>query len=225
MPLLKFVTGEQQLIAEIQDLVIAGWTGRDAAAVEHHIAELEAIGVARPRTTPIFYRVGTNLLTTDVRLDVTGPDSSGEVEFVLVSMAEGLFVGVGSDHTDRKIESYGISVSKQVCPKPIAPALWPIEEVMDHWDSLTLRSWMTFGGKRRLYQEGAVTQMLAPGDLVSRYLGGDGALPVGTVMYCGTLSVIGVIGRGEQFEIELDDPIRNRSLRHAYRVRSLAYAD
>jgi hypothetical protein len=225
VPLLKFVTGEQQLTADVQDLVIAGWTGRDAAAVEHHIAELEAIGVARPRTTPIFYRVGSNLLTTDARVDVTGPDSSGEVEFVLVRIVEGLFVGIGSDHTDRKVEAYGVTVSKQVCPKPIARTIWPIEEVRDHWDRLALRSWTTCNGTRRLYQEGAVTQMLAPADLTRRYLGGDGALPVGMVMYCGTLPVIGVISSGEQFEIELEDPIRNRSLRHVYGVRSLPYGD
>ena len=72
--------------AEIRDLVIAGWTGRDAASVEHHIAELEAIGVARPRTVPCFYRVGANLLTTATHLDFTGHDSSGEVEFVLLSL-------------------------------------------------------------------------------------------------------------------------------------------
>ena len=44
--------------------MIAGWTGRDQAAVERHIAELAAIGVARPLAVPCFYRVGANLLTT-----------------------------------------------------------------------------------------------------------------------------------------------------------------
>ena len=34
---------------DIASLVIAGWTGRDKAAVEHPIAELAAIGVRRPR--------------------------------------------------------------------------------------------------------------------------------------------------------------------------------
>ncbi len=32
----------------IEQLVIAGWTGRDPAAVEKHIRELEALGVRRP---------------------------------------------------------------------------------------------------------------------------------------------------------------------------------
>ena len=41
----------------IDDAIVAGWTGRDSAAVEKHIRELEALGVKRPATTPIFYRV------------------------------------------------------------------------------------------------------------------------------------------------------------------------
>src|SRR5439155_191128 len=65
---------------EITALVIAGWTGRDRAAVEHHIAELAAIGVKRPRVVPCFYRVGANLLTTSGEVEVAGEDSSGEVE-------------------------------------------------------------------------------------------------------------------------------------------------
>jgi hypothetical protein len=225
MQQLKFLINGQHHVAKIEDLVIAGWTGRDKAAVEHHIAELEAIGVARPRNVPSFYRVGSNLLTTDAHLDMTGTDASGEVEFVLVSLPNGLFVGVGSDHTDRKVEAYGVTVSKQMCPKPISSELWLLEEVADHWDQLILRSWVTRNGKRELYQEGAITKMLAPQDLISRYLKGDGALPVGTAMYCGTLTVIGTIGGGDQFEVELEDPVRKRSLKHAYNIRSLAYAD
>ena len=34
--------------AEIDELVIAGWTGRDVAALNHHIDELKAIGVPPP---------------------------------------------------------------------------------------------------------------------------------------------------------------------------------
>jgi hypothetical protein len=225
MAKLDFLVDELPLIAEVRDLVIAGWTGRNAAAVEEHIVELEAIGVARPRKVPCFYRLGANLLTTEGQLVVTGPDSSGEVEFVLLSLEAGLFVGVGSDHTDRKVEAYGVTVSKQMCPKPIGRTLWRFEEVKDHWDSLMLRSWIMRGGKRELYQEGPVTRMRAPDDLISRYLETDGLLPVGTVMYCGTLPVHGKIEAGDLFEVELEDPIRGRSLKHAYSARSLPYND
>jgi Protein of unknown function (DUF2848) len=225
MPELRFTVDARPIVAEIRDLVIAGWTGRDAEAVEHHITELETMGVMRPRCTPCFYRIGASLLTTDTGVDVVGTDSSGEVEFVLLSLREGLFIGVGSDHTDRKVESYGVTVSKQLCPKLIGTALWPLKDVEDHWDRLVLRSWVTSSGKHRLYQEGEVTQMLAPKDLIRRYRDGDGILPQGTAMFCGTMPVRGLIGGGEKFEIELHDPMRNCSLRHTYSVRCLTYAD
>src|SRR5882724_10921479 len=53
----------------IGQAVVAGWTGRDAAAVEKHIKELEALGVKRPATTPIFYRVSAARLTTDETIE------------------------------------------------------------------------------------------------------------------------------------------------------------
>src|SRR5713101_7770568 len=218
------VEGAQRRI-DIASLVIAGWTGRDRAAVEHHIAELAAIGVKRPRVVPCFYRVGANLLTTSGEIEVAGEDSSGEVEFVLVSAPGALYVGVGSDHTDRKVEAYGVTVSKQMCPKPIGRELWSFAEVEGHWDRLMLRSHATRKGKRRLYQEGAVSGMLAPGDLLERFTGSGGKLSPGTAMFCGTLAVRGEISGGERFEIELHDAAKNRSLSHEYATRSLAIAD
>ncbi len=57
-------TRATQLLSVVpRQLVIAGWTGRDAAAIEHHIEELEAIGVPRPSSVPLYYRVGAGLLT------------------------------------------------------------------------------------------------------------------------------------------------------------------
>lgn len=224
MPL-KFLIGQDPLSIELNDLIIAGWTGRDSVSIEHHIAELEAIGVARPRTIPCFYRCGVNLLTTSQQIEVTGNDSSGEVEFVLVSHPRGLMVGVGSDHTDRKVEAYGVTVSKQMCPKPISEELWSFDDVRDHWDELVLRSYIHRDGQRLLYQEGAVTRMLSPGDLISRLTGGDTKLPAGTAMYCGTMPLLQPMGASEQFELELEDPVRQKTIKHSYRVRTLPYND
>jgi uncharacterized protein DUF2848 len=217
------VNGAQRSI-EIGQLVIAGWTGRDKQAVEKHIAELAAIGVKRPRAVPMFYRVAVSLLTTAPEVEVVGENSSGEVEFVLVSAPEALYVGVGSDHTDRKVEAYGVTVSKQMCPKPLGAELWPFTELDAHWDALVLRSYVTRGGKRVLYQEGEVSKMLAPRQLLERF-SGSAFLAPGTAMFCGTLAVRGEIGGGERFEIELHDPVRDRSLRHEYAVSALAIAD
>jgi hypothetical protein len=222
---MEFLAGGSPHVIEIRRLVVAGWTGRDRAAVEHHIAELAAIGVKRPRAVPCFYRLGANLLTTAAELEVVGANSSGEVEFVLVSAPDAMYVGVGSDHTDRKVEAYDVTVSKQMCPKPIGRDLWRLAEVAGHWDSLVLRSHVTRAGKRRLYQEGPVSRMLDPGDLLARFPDSPGSLPIGTAMFCGTLPVQGDIGGGERFEIELHDPELSRSLKHAYATRSLAVAD
>jgi len=222
---LDFDIGGATRSAGIDNLIIAGWTGRDRAEVEQHIAELAAIGVNPPTTVPCFYRVGANLLTNARTIDVAGSHSSGEVEFVLVSLAGGLHVGVGSDHTDRKVEAYGVTVSKQMCPKPIGRELWKFSDVEAHWDELMLRSWVTRRGTRELYQEGLVAKMLAPREVMRRYLGTPGVLPPGTAMYCGTLTAIGEIAGGERFEVELEDPRSKRTLQHAYVARCLAMTD
>jgi Protein of unknown function (DUF2848) len=197
----------------ISELVIAGWTGRDEQALRKHICELEELGVKAPTTTPIFYRVSANLLTTETEIEVSGADTSGEVEFVLLSRADGLWVTVGSDHTDRKAETVGVTLSKQLCAKPTAPNSWRYDEVKPHWERLMLRSW-TDG---KLYQEGLVTAMRSPEDLVKRY----GGLKLGYAMFCGTLAAIGGIRGGERFRMELEDPVLKRKLSHEYRVKVL----
>jgi hypothetical protein len=204
----------------IDQVVVAGWTGRDPAAVERHIKELEALGVKRPATTPIFYRVSATRLTTDDTIEAVGESSGGEVEFVLLQHAGKLWVGAGSDHTDREVEKYGVTVSKQMCDKPIAPAFWAYDDVAAHWDRLLLRAHVVEGGKRALYQEGAVTAMMDPRALIARQAG-DGRLPEGTLMFCGTLAARGGVRPTNEFAFELDDPVLGRKIAHAYRVRTL----
>src|SRR3978361_2379179 len=127
----------------VTQAVIAGWTGRDPVARDKHIAELAAIGIAPPASTPIYYRCAARRITTADSIECTGTDSSGEVEFVLFASNGRTFVGVGSDHTDRKVETYNITVSKQMCDKPVAPVVWELSELLPHWDQIILRSWAT----------------------------------------------------------------------------------
>lgn len=204
----------------LRTAVIAGWTGRDPVAREKHIVELMALGVARPATTPIYYRVSASRLTTATQIEAVGENSSGEVEVVLIRDAGKVWVGVGSDHTDRKVETYNVTTSKQMCDKPIAPELWPFDDVSDHWDSLMLRSWIEEGGQRRLYQEGAVSAMLVPDTIVAGFEP-NGKLADGTAMFCGTLSARGGIRPSRRFSFELADPIRNRRIAYAYDIVTL----
>jgi hypothetical protein len=192
----------------VSQLIIAGWTGRDEIALRKHIRELEEIGVKPPKTTPIFYRVAANLFTHASEIQVSGPDTSGEVEFVLLQEGE-LRVALGSDHTDRKAETIGVSLSKQLCAKPVSQESWRYADVKPHWESLVLRAW----ADGTLYQEGPVTAMRSPEDLLARY-----PLKPGWAMFCGTLAARGGIRPSKTFRMELEDPVRKRKLAHEYRV-------
>jgi len=208
------------LTLPIDQAVIAGWTGRDPVARDKHIAELEAIGIARPASTPIYYRVSARRLTTEDSIEVSGTETSGEVEFVLIGWQGRIFVGVGSDHTDRKVETYSVTVSKQMCDKPIAPILWELEEVAGHWDRMILRSFAWIDGARVLYQEGTLDSMLPVKELIQRGFG-DAGLPDGCAMFGGTFAAIGGIRPASRFDFELEDPVLKRSIRHGYDVITL----
>ena len=196
----------------LRQAIIAGWTGRDRQALERHIEELAA---------PVFYRASAARVTTADRVEVLGEHSSGEVEFVLFQHAGELWLGVGSDHTDRHVEAYDVGVSKQMCDKPVAAQWWPFAEVAPHWDRLLLRSHI--GPERTLYQQGSVTAMLEPQDLIARYAPGA-TLSDDTMMFCGTLAALGGVRPSSEFGIELEDPVLGRIIRHHYHVECLPIA-
>lgn len=217
----RFWQDKRDRVAVVIDtLIVAGWAGRDMHAIEHHIEELAAIGVPRPSAVPLFYRIGTGQLTQTTHLQVLGPDTSGEVEPVIVSMADGLWVTLGSDHTDRKAEAAGVALSKQLCSKVVGTGLWRYDEVAPHWDKLILRAWATIDGERVLYQEGGVSSLRSPDDLMTRYRN-EASLPPGTLMFGGTLGAIGGIRPASRFEMELEDPMLGRKLGHAYDIEVL----
>ena len=200
---------------QVTELIIAGWTGRDEAALHKHIKELEEIGVKPPKTTPIFYRVSANLFCHSQEIQVSGPDTSGEVEFVLIKVKDDLRIAVGSDHTDRKAETIGVALSKQLCAKPVSRESWGYDQVKGHWERLVLRAW----ADDALYQEGPVTAMRSPEDLMGRY-----PLKPGHAMFCGTLAAKGGIRPAARFRMELDDPVLKRKLQHEYAIRVLDVA-
>jgi hypothetical protein len=209
-----------ELTVPITEAVIAGWTGRDPVARDKHIAELAAIGIAPPASTPIYYRCAACRLTTTESIECTGTDSSGEVEFVLFGHQGRTLVGVGSDHTDRKVETYNITVSKQMCDKPLAPRVWDLAEIKDHWDEIILRSWATIEGQRVLYQEGALSGMLPVQDLIQRGFGRM-QLADGYAMFGGTFAANGGIRPASRFDYQMDDPVLKRSIVHGYAIKTL----
>ncbi|KAA0090516.1 DUF2848 domain-containing protein [Paraburkholderia sp. T12-10] len=197
-------------------LTIAGWTGRNPTSVQHHIDELAAIGVAPPAQVPMLYRVASSLLATGPVIEAVGDNSSGEAEFCLFKVNGQLYVAVGSDHTDRALERHDIALSKQVCAKPVSSNCWRFDDVETHWDQLRLRSFATKDGAERLYQEGCVSELLHPLELLAKI---GTPFEDGHVVFGGTIPVIGDVSAADCFRVELHDPVLDRMLVCAYKIR------
>ena len=221
------VAGAAPIMIAIDHAVIAGWTGRDAAAVNHHIAELEEIGVPPPSTVPLYYRVSASLLTTDAAIEAVDATSSGECEPVLIDDGERLYLGLGSDHTDRKLEAHSVALSKQICAKPLASDLWAFDEVAGHLDDIRLRSFIRDDENADWVasQDGTLASIRPLAELVagSPFAQNSGArLAPGTAMMCGTFAVLsGGVRPSRYFRMEMEDARLGRTISHCYETRTL----
>lgn len=217
-PLTVEVTGsKEQLVIAADRLIIAGYTARDLATVEAHIAELEAIGVPRPASVPAFYDVDPSLLTTDPVIAVDSDSTSGEVEPVVIRHGGRYFLGVGSDHTDRALERTDIGAAKAACPKPLGDVVVELgsELTTVDWDSLLADS--SVDGWP--YQEGSVATLRHPAELLERMTGGAGEATGDMVLFCGTLPLLGgTFVHGSYWRMHLELPGLT-VLTHAYETK------
>ena len=213
--------GKNEISISYNRLVCAGWVGRDREALQAHIDELAELGVPAPGRTPIFMNFSPYLVSTANHVDVISEETSGEIEYVILKDKEKFYIGVGSDHTDRGFEKYSIAASKQMYPKLMAPVIWPYEEIEDHWDQLILRSRITKNGERTLYQEDPIAKILNVEELMEQIPKNDGLPADGLIVFSGTIATKGSLIFGEAFEIELEDPVLDRKIDHAYTVRVL----
>ena len=212
-------TGKNDLACTVRRLVCAGWVGRDKEELRAHVEELEKIGIPGPGKTPIHMNLSANLVTTADVVEVISGETSGEVEFVFLKMGNEAYVGVGSDHTDRGFEKHSIPASKQMYPKVMSPVVWPYGEVKQHWDSLIIRSWMTLGGKKELYQEDALAAILDVEAILDAMPSDDPLPGDGLVLVSGTVaSKMGMV-YGERFDFEMEHPILKRKNSHGYTVQ------
>ncbi|MFZ1059118.1 MAG: DUF2848 family protein [Candidatus Rokuibacteriota bacterium] len=209
---------------EVTRIINAGFTGRDRTAVQRHIEELKSHGIRCPDRTPVLYPKLGHLITTAAEIEVLGSGTSGEGEFVLLVGRDGVLVAAGSDHTDRDLEKTTIEKAKLVCPNVLSREVWDLADVREGWDELVLRSYTTDGGRRVLYQEGRLAGMLPPDDLMALVQDRTTGDLAGTVVYSGTLPLLGgELHCGQRFEVELRDERRGRVLRCDYRVTPIAW--
>lgn len=214
---LKITGSPRTLTITPSRLIVAGYTGRDEAAVAAHIAELARIGVPPPPTVPAFYDLDPGLLTTDPVVSVDGPATSGEVEPVIIRDRGRYYLAIGSDHTDRELERADIATSKAACPKPLGVSVLPLPDDLAEFDwDVVLASSETDG---QPYQHGALAAMRRPAGLLAQLAtavpDADGDL----VLFCGTLPLLtGQFVAGDAWKLRLvlgDGTV----LAHAYETK------
>ena len=138
----RSLSGHADLQCTVDQLIMAGWVGRNREALQAHIDELAELGIPGPKNVPEFYPLSVDRLSQGASIQVSGKDTSGEVEFFLIRQGAETYVGLGSDQTDRALETNSITLSKQICYKVLCSTLWPFQEVQTHWDRLRLRAWI-----------------------------------------------------------------------------------
>ncbi|MBI4635058.1 MAG: DUF2848 family protein [Candidatus Rokubacteria bacterium] len=202
-----------------------GFTMRDPLKMQAHLDEVVKAGVPAPKVDkpPMIMPISDWALTTDTEVSAQRERTSGEVEIVTILRRGEMFVGVGSDHTDRTLEASDIPWSKQVCANVLAPVVWPWADVRGHWDTVALESDVVVDGRAIPYQRAGVVDFWTPEEM-ARSLEGRVAPPRGdSLIFSGTVvSLDHQLNFADTWTIRMVDPVRRETIEHTYRVPVLA---
>lgn len=210
---------------EVHKLLLAGYTFRDQKEVREHLEEEKKGGITGSAEFPRFGPKLRDRITTSDRIEVL-PDikTSGEAEFALLIDGNDIYIGIGSDHSDRDTEKYDMFISKQMCPCVISKKVWRYEDVKGHWDDIIKRAWVKNKGQRQLYQEIKLGKFMKPEEILDKakqHIEGDLS---GTVIYGGTEAAIGgEIIYSPYFEAELVDEQTGRTITCAYSIEPISW--
>lgn len=194
-----------------------GSATRDPQVAVAHQEEVAKSGIhiAFDVPAPRIYPIAIQAITSDEEVYVQSDRTSGEVEIVIY-VGDEIYVGVGSDHTDRALETVSIPGSKQAVVNHLAPEFWPYEEIRESWDECVLKSWVD----DRLYQDVGVSAFLRPEDIIALLRERANGVPERDFMiYCGTIvSVDKALGFGSRWRYRLENPTTGRKIESAYQV-------
>ena len=210
------IPGKTALELNCSRLAVVGYAGRNVAEVKAHIAELAQHGVPVPKEIPAVWDVPPESLSQATAIDARASGTSGEVEPVLLFHSSGVYVTVGSDHTDRELERTSMERAKAAFPKVVARQCWLLASVRSVWDQLELRSDIEIDGVWHRYQEGTLAQLLPLEWFVERF-----SDRVDTVAFCGTVSTLGGMETAATaFRISLRNPTNSQEIVWQYRIGS-----
>lgn len=199
-------------------LYAIGYAGRNMEKTMEHIKELEEkLGVPAPKLIPTIFQMSNMVVTQDKDIDFVGSDTCGEVEYIIITQGDKIYIGLGSDHTDRKLEAASVPKAKQVAPKPIAGDVWAYEDLKDHWDDIKLNSYQVVDGKEVMYQEGSLKDILPVEKILEEMHKRIGPV-TNAIIYSGTVPVKDGFKYGSNFRCEMIDEKLGRSLEFAYNI-------
>lgn len=211
----KYIRGEEL------ELYAIGYAGRNKDKTWEHIEELKKIGVPEPKSVPELYHLNPELLNYSDTVHIIGDETSGEVEIVLIADKDGnIEVTVGSDHTDRGLETISIQKSKQICPKPIAEETIKFDEIEDEWDDLELFSSVKKDGEWKEYQSGKVSAIV-PLDEIVEFLKKHNVELKDVIVFCGTVPLLDDFVFGDAFKCGLTSNKLDKTIEIEYKINKL----
>jgi hypothetical protein len=225
---------------EVERLWFGRHCSRDIEGTKARLDVLRTEGYSVHRN-PNLCKKSRYLLTNETAIEVQGPQTSGEVEYVIIVEDGEVLVSVGSDHNDRTLVSlwtealgkvYDTAKSKQMVPSVVARDAWRYEEIIDHWDQLILRSHVTVAGLRIVYQDFPLANLVDPqyhfrsspelredGNVL---FGGSSdaapGVPSGVYQFQGSIKDLTF---APDFHFEIYDPVLKRKISHGYDIVSL----
>lgn len=227
----------------VKRLFLGRNTSRDVKGTQAGLDAMRTEGYS-VHGNPNVCRKSRYLLTNEDEIEVQGPQTSGEVEYVAIFDGGEIFISVGSDHNDRTLlylwtealgKVYDTAKSKQMCPAVVARCAWRYEDVKDHWDELNLRSFVSVNGSQIPFQDFKLAELVdleyhlrtdpsLKSDGTILFGGSSGALSsVPSNIFSGQSSLRGVTFPPD-FLAELDDPVLGRKISHLYKISSIEQA-
>jgi len=207
--------GKKDISFEVKKIINGGHSARDKSSVQAHIKEMEKIKIPGPKNIPTFIPLSNNMITTESTIQVQHEKTNGEIEFMLLQKEGEWYVTIGSDHSDRDLATYSIPASKQVYPNIIAPIVWPVNEVVNHWDEIEMKLWVVVNGEKELYQNGKFEEIL-PLNFWIRKMEELNLNKHGSAVMAGTIQTKGELKYGERIEFEMNDPVLKRKIHSFY---------
>lgn len=214
----KYGKNTEEIYLDIERVIVVGYSGSNVEKINEHIKELEEeLGVPAPKRIPTIFECSLEVLTFNNNISFVGNMTSGEAEFLIIKDNNKIYIGLGSDHTDRKLESISVLKAKQICPKPFAKTLWLYDDIKDNWNNIKLESYQVVDGQEILYQKGTLSEILPVEKIISELENRIGSLEK-CIVFSGTVPLVSGFKYGNNFKGKLIDGSKNRSINLEYNI-------